>query len=443
MSADESKQAGNAALAAKDYAAAIQHFTKAIEIDPDHHVYYSNRSAAHLHAGDAAAALADAEAAIRAKPDWPRGHSRKGAALWKQGDLNAAAMAFEKGLEHGPNDALKGMLKDVKAAIARRAAASAAAASSSASAAAPAPASLKTLLFGGVGAAVQLVLFAVRVFLLLHVALYANPLASASAAAGAYRNVFLGAIVTHAALLAWNTGRPRLNMTYGMSVVMEPAAAALCYDCMCLFQSARPFVLLVVPVLVAESVYALKYAHAVATAVSPALGSALFAPANALLPPLLGIGGVGSWPAHASAGGAASRISFMVRNVPRWRAHTEVAAGLGLLLSVVTPYRDLLAFIIYWQYLRVGYMLPMHVPAGFGLSTDSNIKRSFHALDKGICSALARPYVPGAIGSVYALVKKPLAWMAQLPAGAGADTDGAAPGTGARAGGAASRCNIM
>ena len=52
MSADESKQAGNAALAAKDYAAAIQHFTKAIEIDPDHHVYYSNRSAAHLHAGE-------------------------------------------------------------------------------------------------------------------------------------------------------------------------------------------------------------------------------------------------------------------------------------------------------------------------------------------------------------------------------------------------------
>ena len=39
------KEAGNAAFNSKDYIIAIQHFSSAIEADPNDHVFYSNRSA--------------------------------------------------------------------------------------------------------------------------------------------------------------------------------------------------------------------------------------------------------------------------------------------------------------------------------------------------------------------------------------------------------------
>mgnify|MGYP001449978958 CR=1 FL=1 len=59
MTATECKAKGNTFLAAKDYAAAIAWYTQAIEKDPAGHVYYSNRSAAHLANGDAGRALED------------------------------------------------------------------------------------------------------------------------------------------------------------------------------------------------------------------------------------------------------------------------------------------------------------------------------------------------------------------------------------------------
>jgi stress-induced-phosphoprotein 1 len=47
MSANELKDLGNKAFAAKDYDKAIDLFTQAIAVDPKNHVLFSNRSAAH------------------------------------------------------------------------------------------------------------------------------------------------------------------------------------------------------------------------------------------------------------------------------------------------------------------------------------------------------------------------------------------------------------
>jgi stress-induced-phosphoprotein 1 len=61
IQANELKDRGNKAFAAKDYDSAIQFFSQAIAIDPKNHVLYSNRSAANAGKKWWNAALEDAE----------------------------------------------------------------------------------------------------------------------------------------------------------------------------------------------------------------------------------------------------------------------------------------------------------------------------------------------------------------------------------------------
>ncbi|KAI0433884.1 hypothetical protein F5Y09DRAFT_31514 [Xylaria sp. FL1042] len=117
-SADELKTLGNNAMAAKNFDEAIDAFTKAIELAPENHVLYSNRSAAYASKKDWTNALADAEKTTQIKPDWPRGWGRKGAALHGSGDLLGAKDAYEEGLKLDPNNAgLKSSLESVQRAM--------------------------------------------------------------------------------------------------------------------------------------------------------------------------------------------------------------------------------------------------------------------------------------------------------------------------------------
>lgn len=111
--ADELKALGNKAIAAKNFDEAIEHFTKAIELTPENHILYSNRSAAYASKKDWEHALQDATKTTELKPDWPKGWSRKGAALFGKGDLVGASEAYEAGLKLDPNNA--GMKNDLAA----------------------------------------------------------------------------------------------------------------------------------------------------------------------------------------------------------------------------------------------------------------------------------------------------------------------------------------
>lgn len=64
------KDKGNAALSAGNFDEAIKYYTDAIKLDPQNHVLYSNRSAAHAKASNYEQALQDAEETIKIKPDW-------------------------------------------------------------------------------------------------------------------------------------------------------------------------------------------------------------------------------------------------------------------------------------------------------------------------------------------------------------------------------------
>jgi stress-induced-phosphoprotein 1 len=108
--AEEAKTQGNAALEAKDFDKAIQHYTVAIDLSKripppnNRHVYFSNRSAAYLSKGFAKSALTDAEECIKCKPDWPKGYSRKAAALHADKKYDEAEKVYQEGLTLFPND---------------------------------------------------------------------------------------------------------------------------------------------------------------------------------------------------------------------------------------------------------------------------------------------------------------------------------------------------
>ncbi|TMW56732.1 hypothetical protein Poli38472_006742 [Pythium oligandrum] len=99
------KADGNRLLAEKDFRGAVQMYTRAIELDPDNAVYYSNRSAAYLAMGDERGnALRDADKCIELRPDWWKGYSRKGAAEHALQRFDAARATYQKGLELDPDN---------------------------------------------------------------------------------------------------------------------------------------------------------------------------------------------------------------------------------------------------------------------------------------------------------------------------------------------------
>jgi stress-induced-phosphoprotein 1 len=115
MSAAAFKDTGNKALQSGNYDEAIAAYTKAIEIDPSDHVFYSNRSAAYMSKNEPEKALLDGSKCIELNPSWPKGYSRKGAALHALKKYEEALEVYQEGLKHSPDDAgLKNALNDVK-----------------------------------------------------------------------------------------------------------------------------------------------------------------------------------------------------------------------------------------------------------------------------------------------------------------------------------------
>ncbi|RXG73925.1 Stress-induced-phosphoprotein 1 [Armadillidium vulgare] len=98
------KDEGNKALNGGNFEEAVKCYTHAIEIDPDNHVLYSNRSAAYAKMDKFTEALEDAEKTVSLKPDWTKGYSRKGAALAFLHRYPEAVAAYEKGLSLDPSN---------------------------------------------------------------------------------------------------------------------------------------------------------------------------------------------------------------------------------------------------------------------------------------------------------------------------------------------------
>jgi small glutamine-rich tetratricopeptide repeat-containing protein alpha len=97
-------------MAKKDYAAAIESYSKALEIAPANPIYLSNRAAAYSASGQHEKAADDAEVAVAVDPKYSKAWSRLGLARFDMGDYHAAKEAYEKGIEAegtGGSDAMK------------------------------------------------------------------------------------------------------------------------------------------------------------------------------------------------------------------------------------------------------------------------------------------------------------------------------------------------
>ena len=97
--ARELKAAGDKAFQGEDYASAAQLYTQAIELNPDDHVFYSNRSACYMKLDSVSKALRDAERCVELAPTWSKGYNRLGVAQQALRRFDAAADSFKKGLE--------------------------------------------------------------------------------------------------------------------------------------------------------------------------------------------------------------------------------------------------------------------------------------------------------------------------------------------------------
>ncbi|KAL1977005.1 hypothetical protein VTN31DRAFT_3287 [Thermomyces dupontii] len=107
---DRLKSEGNAAMGRKEYAKAIELYTKALEIAPSNPIYLSNRAAAYSASGQHQKAIADAEQAVAIDPKYARAWSRLGLARYESGDAKGAVEAYEKGIAaegNGGSDAMK------------------------------------------------------------------------------------------------------------------------------------------------------------------------------------------------------------------------------------------------------------------------------------------------------------------------------------------------
>jgi len=92
-------------FASGDYSSAVIHFSDAINLKPNYHLLYANRSACHIALKQYEYAFADAKRCIELKPDFARGYYRKAIAEESMERYNDAVISYEQALKLDPENA--------------------------------------------------------------------------------------------------------------------------------------------------------------------------------------------------------------------------------------------------------------------------------------------------------------------------------------------------
>lgn len=106
--AEKHKTLGNTQMANRDYQAALESYSTALELSPEgpySHVYYSNRAAALCYLERYDEAVQDSELAIRLKPTYGKAHARLGLSKYFLNDLECSITAYKTALKYDPDNA--------------------------------------------------------------------------------------------------------------------------------------------------------------------------------------------------------------------------------------------------------------------------------------------------------------------------------------------------
>lgn len=422
-------KAGSDAVKAGRLTDALELYSKAIAIDGESYLGFSNRAILRLKLGSAASAIDDADRAIAIKPDFAKAYSTKGSALFRLGRINDAIAAYRAGLLHDPaNSQLQENL---------RACEQAAAGSNSNGNRTPqpgifpqsgdaAPPAVVTSLVGA-GSRVAQVVSLGRVALVALALLYLLPVGGLSYQG--YYYFLLVSVIVHTASIYQKFGAPaetnmpavqqwamRLMMDSGLPPVMLPV----------LLYSAHPVVVGIGAVGLVDLWLAGETLQSVAAASLPILNG-LLSKAGAMLAPRV-------------LGKPASDIESMSINVFRaamfnrlmyLEALCEVGLAILFLVELVTPWRSFITTLLLWQVMPMRYQLSPHNRKAFG------------AVDARLLALTNHSACPALVKKGYDFVRNFLISQANRPVEQAQQRAQGGQGAGGGLAGMMQSCNVM
>lgn len=110
----EFKEKGNLALKNKDYNQALDFYSQAINLEPNNHIHYSNRSLCYFNLSQFEKALEDAEKCIEINQNWGKGYQRRGQSEYRLNKIwdSFASYSFGSLLDQS-NQTIKSELQEI------------------------------------------------------------------------------------------------------------------------------------------------------------------------------------------------------------------------------------------------------------------------------------------------------------------------------------------
>lgn len=427
------KDQGNQALKAGETAEAIFFYTKAIDEGKDDEpsaraVYYNNRAIASLKLNKAKDALNDATEALTLNPSYRKAFVTKGGALHSLGNWEAEVAAYTAGLEACPGDVtLTKLLEEAKKRLASGGGGGGAASggagpqdsSSGASSAQRFPA--PTLR--------ERIAFFLHVFIILNAVGYVLPLGDMSY--GCWTRALFTSIASFG-LWGFSTA-PKFacSMEFAARMMFNPAFHYL-FMCM-LFLTARPSFLYLIPLILGEVGQAsmpnepmrmtqskIQYFASYIVRTAPSVAAKAEPLTNRLLTYVTGR-------QDFAALDSTTKWNLSNDGFKRLAATTEVIIGISLVFSLLTPARNILLLLMFWQTLQIRYM------------ASPSSKLAFSSMHAKILGLTQHRFCPSLAGVAYVKISSFLHSMAQARANPGAGGAGGGGGMGS----ALSKCSIM
>eukprot|EP01083_Nonionella_stella_P267683 904365_1 len=94
------KTEGNKLMKKHKYKAAVAQYSKAIDLDPNNAIYFSNRASAQTKLGNYTQAILDSRKASKIDPYYIKAYLREGLAYYETSEYQKAIDVYSKGLEH-------------------------------------------------------------------------------------------------------------------------------------------------------------------------------------------------------------------------------------------------------------------------------------------------------------------------------------------------------